>query len=254
MMRHLNGSDVQKLSKNKFISIKKGGIIIELVLIKHLDEDELTQLVENVAFSISDSIRSCIRVLHKLESHVFSKLFVNISLHKLSGKLQIKNIMMMNPSSNILNTLDATSSEDEINVQEKYAYPASLQFVNSDVLLYYFKKYLSQYVYKSESVTPETPVITVNNKYVVDGKFNFFRHCINDYLQPIYIINMVNAKHVHDLIRNINMPPITNTKIPLFKFMTNPDVDVIKERIKDNSIPDNILQKFKKIVMAHVSQ
>lgn len=232
---------IQKLINNRFVTITRGALRIELILENQIDKN--TQLLYTYVLcnnTIND-LTKCIEILNYISKDIYSYLYLDLGYNGIKNKNNpdlfkglINKIKPDYLLSNILNfnindTYDGTNG---IIVQDKYVHPNQLKFTSPSLLLHYFKKYLNQYIYNTETKSNHSQIITFNDKYIIDGKFNYFKQYLENPNKVILITNIFYTPDDNHICEQINFDYniCNNDKILLNSLLLS---------LNDSSLNDN---------------
>lgn len=192
---------IDELVTNRYAELKSGIFHIKLYIKNELSESDIMYYKYIIADSNVTSYSDMIKLFSALKNHICAKVFFDLKymlFNKTIASKVFDNILApIQPTFTLSyllkNIPDICDGRESICVTCKYVTPASIRFTAREMLMYYFKKYLSQKIYNSESETPLSSVITFNDKYLVDGRYSFFRHYIETPTKPIKIINIFHT-------------------------------------------------------------
>lgn len=204
---------IQKLINNRFVTITRGALRIELILENQIDKN--TQLLYTYVLcnnTIND-LTKCIEILNYISKDIHSYLYLDLGYNGIQNRNNpdlfkglINKIKPDYLLSNILkfNINDTYDGNNGIIVQDKYVHPNQLKFTSPSLLLHYFKKYLNQYIYNTESKSNHSQIVTFNDKYIIDGKFNYFKQYLENPNKVILITNIFYTPDDNHICKHIN--------------------------------------------------
>jgi len=244
---------IQKLTNNRFVTITRGALRIELILENQIDKN--TQLLYTYVLcnnTIND-LTKCIEILNYISKDIYSYLYLDLGYNGIKNKNNpdlfkglINKIKPDYLLSNILNfnindTYDGTNG---IIVQDKYVHPNQLKFTTPSLLLHYFKKYLNQYIYNTETKSNHSQIITFNDKYIIDGKFNYFKQYLENPNKVILITNIFYTPDDNHICEQINFDYniCNNDKILLNSLLLSLNDSLLNDN--NNIFYNNVWEKY----------
>lgn len=244
---------IQKLINNRFVTITRGALRIELILENQIDKN--TQLLYTYVLcnnTIND-LTKCIEILNYISKDIYSYLYLDLGYNGIKNKNNpdlfkglINKIKPDYLLSNILNfnindTYDGTNG---IIVQDKYVHPNQLKFTTPSLLLHYFKKYLNQYIYNTETKSNHSQIITFNDKYIIDGKFNYFKQYLENPNKVILITNIFYTPDDNHICEQINFDYniCNNDKILLNSLLLSLNDSLLNDN--NNIFYNNVWEKY----------
>jgi len=158
-------------------------------------------------------------------------------INKIKPDYLLSNILNFN----INDTYDGTNG---IIVQDKYVHPNQLKFTTPSLLLHYFKKYLNQYIYNTETKSNHSQIITFNDKYIIDGKFNYFKQYLENPNKVILITNIFYTPDDNHICEQINFDYniCNNDKILLNSLLLSLNDSLLNDN--NNIFYNNVWEKY----------
>lgn len=239
---------LEVLHDQRFISIQRGSINIELTLEKDLTDEQFIDYTLLLVNTYIDTIDTLIKVLNHISNNIHSYLYIDLGYNKLNiienKTLQKGLINKIKPTQMLVNLLQNINIDTtDINVNSKFSNPNQLRFTSPFLIFYYFKKYLNITKYNSELNTLESPIITFNDKYIIDGRFQYFKHFLNDPNKPVVITNIFYTLDENNILNLINQNNYIseNDQINYDIFYNE---KIVSEDYDDNLFYTNHLIKF----------
>lgn len=248
---------VDILIKKKFVVLKKGFITVELLLLKEIKEPHITKYMY-IFSTDNNTIESVIHILEQIKEYIHSRCFLDVAYHdrKLIKSDEVYKFMFdkikldYNVSKILQKSQQYFDGKEGICIQDKYVQPYNLRYTSPNHLLYYFKKYINQYILKTETKSEKSFILTINDTFVIGGRFNLMRHILENGNQPILITNLLYTKDDDKITDFINLMDtlISNSKYPLKDIQPNFNVNnnwnkyIEKEYVANQSIRNNFAQ------------
>jgi len=112
------------------------------------------------------------------------------------------------------------------------------------LLLHYFKKYLNQYIYNTETKSNHSQIITFNDKYIIDGKFNYFKQYLENPNKVILITNIFYTPDDNHICEQINFDYniCNNDKILLNSLLLSLNDSLLNDN--NNIFYNNVWEKY----------
>jgi len=254
---------LEKLINNRFIVITRGCLRIELTLENEFDKNQELLYKYVLCSDKIDDITKIVNILDYISKHIHSCLYLDLGykgLESINNTNLFKGLInKIKPDyllTNILkyNINDEFDGNNGIIIQDKYIHPNKLKLTSPSLLLYYFKKYLNQYIYNTETKTKYSPIITFNDKYIIDGKFNYIKQYLENPNEIIPITNIFYTPNENDICNNVNFDYniCNNNKISLNSiilsiddFDDNSENDIFYSNVWDTFIDKDVLIKNK---------
>lgn len=197
-IHNLNPNIIEQLREQRYAECKTGIFTIKLYLINELTNDDEIFYMHAIS---NTKIRSCndlVSLFSLFSPHIHAKLYFDLKYmlfnKPTADKVFITPLSPMEPNfllSYIINNVPSVyDGKNGLNIANKYVTPTSLRLTSKEMLMYYFKKFLSQNIYKTESASPQSVIVTFNDKYVIDGKYTFVKHFIENPTKPVKILNI----------------------------------------------------------------
>lgn len=211
-LNYFTADIIDELISNRYAEYRSGIFHIKMYLNKELSENEMifskyaiattniqscTDIV-NLFESLSDIIHS--KVYFDLKYMLFSNSSISSVFTSILSPLQ-PNFTLSYIAKNLPAVYDGTEG---LKISKKYVSPSSLRITSKYLLMYYFKKYLNQYIYKTESQTPLSEIVTFNDKYIIDGKYTFLKQYIENPCKPVQILNLFYTSSPNHMCEFIN--------------------------------------------------
>lgn len=263
---NISSNIIDDLIRDRHAEYRNGTLHIKLYLHQELKDEDIKYYKYILLDGPIKTYSQCVHMFDNLKDHISSKVFFNIKFKLfdkiVSPKLYDNIFSQITPNftlAHIVNSMknNEYNGRDGINVHRKYIPLSSLRLPSKDILFYYFKKYLNQYIYNSESITPESPIITFNDKYIIDGKYSFMKQYIENPYKPIEIINIFNTSTPNTMKSFLNSQNVQLNNIKyVYDYNNNFDEDDILTTIKSNNLNDKskIVINFDKLLQLHKNE
>lgn len=245
-LSEFNTDIINKLIKYRKIFVKIGCLKLIFNLKKYISE-EICDYYRYVIIKYNIKSYNDYKYLFDiLKEHIEVKMFLNLNyfyVDKKCSELYKCLFTTLEPSYNVIKALDCVNFKFDgyngMNVSSKFTTPSSLRFTTPNILLYYFKKYLNQYIYKNESLNIPSKIITFNDKYIIDGRFTYIKHFLETPNTPIVITNIFYTSNPDKILNFINNDCIhlENNRFKIDEYLAD---DIIDSNFLNNQIFKNI--------------
>lgn len=273
-MIHLNNFNIELIDnilKYRWVTVNCGCLKIICTLKKYMDNSDIDYYKYIITQYSINSYNDYHKIFDILDKHINIQMFLNLNYFnvKHNSKDLYKCLFnTLNPTYLNIKVLDFIPSNFDgnngLNITKKYVNPSSLRYTSSQQLLYYFKKYLNQEIYKIESKSIPSPIITFNDNYIIDGKYTYMKHFLENNKIPIVITNIFYTSDYKNICNFINVQSrlIENNKFNIFNESSTYKQSTLKSNWDyndinifsniDNTIKDNIKSNFKLLCSLYI--
>lgn len=264
-LNNLSTDIIDELTEKRYAEYKCGIFYIKMYIIKELTDPDILYYKYII---LNTPINSCTDIVSLFESfseHITSKTFFDLKYmlfnKSVAPKIFTGFLTPLQPSFTLSyiakNMPSVYNGREGLHVSRKYVNPSSLRITSKYLLMHYLKKYLSQYIYKTESPTPLVQIVTFNDKYIIDGKYSFVKQYLENPTKPIQILNLfyTNTPQIMCDFINTQAALLYNTKYQESPYESSQTVsDVVRKLLTLTNSFDlkaNLKNNFNKLYQLH---